>query len=164
MISTVAAQGAVSHDWVFYVSFFSGIAATWTTLYIKVIRPRASEHKKHEAERDKQKQEEHDWLHGSPGGFGKDAQLSAPEQLKIVQTSQLLVKQSVDKLTIRMDESNGTMRGIKADVSQIRSDIASLAGKPPATVAEVKAVVDLDHDAIRERQTEIMEALHKEGS
>jgi hypothetical protein len=42
----------LSHDPAVWLTTISGMAATWLTLYFVVIRPRAQEHKKHQADRD----------------------------------------------------------------------------------------------------------------
>ncbi len=145
----------------YFITFISGIAATWLTLYFKVIRPRMAEHRKHEEERDQQRHEEHDWLHGKPATMGSPEIISAPVQLRAVQDSQTQVVASVNALTVRMDEANGTAKRTENSVAEIRNLVETLAGRPPATVAEVKAVVAEDHDRIEQRQTEILDVLHE---
>lgn len=146
----------------YLVTFISGITVTWTTLYFKVIRPRMAEHRKHEAEREGQRQEEHDWLHGKPATMGSPEIISAPIQLRKVQDSQDAVVAQLESLTDRMDQANGTAKRTEGNVAKIQALVEELAGRPPATVAEVKAVVTEDHDRIEQRQTEILEALHTE--
>jgi hypothetical protein len=104
----------------YLITFISGIAATWLTLYFKVIRPRMTEHRKHEGERAQQAQEEHDWLHGKPATMSSPEIISAPIQLRAVQDSQEQVVGELKVLTLRMDESNGTARKTKEDVADIK--------------------------------------------
>jgi hypothetical protein len=157
-----ANSGTISHDWTFYITFISGVAVTWITLYFKVIRPRMKEHRSHEAERERQRQEEHDWIHGRPATLGSPAIISAPEKLKAVQDSQNEVVASVKMLTKRMDEANGTAKATRDDVKTILARLDTLGGQPPATVAEVKEAVTTHDDEIAARQSEILERLPKD--
>ena len=52
-----ASHGTLSTDPLLYLGTLGGVALTWGTLYIRVIYPRSQDHKKHEAEREKLRDE-----------------------------------------------------------------------------------------------------------
>jgi hypothetical protein len=150
----IAVAKSVTHDWIFYVSFISGIAATWTTLYFRVIKPRQMEHQKREKEREGQRQEEHDWLHGKPATMGSPEIVSAPVKLQSVQDSQVEVIGEVKKLVTRVGEQNGK-------VDKIQLMVAGL------VESGVKTRTDLGNAAIKvakvaaQHQDEVLEAIHQ---
>lgn len=154
---------AVAHgadNWIYYITFVSGMAATWMTLYFRYIRPRAIEHQKHEAERKAAAQEEHDWIHGRAATLGSAAIEPAPVKLQQVRDSQADVVKAVKALTVRMDESNGTTKRIEANVSEIHTMIADivLAG------TDVKLNLGKDTKDLAtltdQSKTELLDAIH----
>jgi hypothetical protein len=62
-------------------------------------------------------------------------------------------------MATRFGQQNGTVLEIQKDVAVLHSLVADIAGKPPASVAEVKKAVAQEHEASEARQAEILGAI-----
>ena len=140
----------------FWIAFTAVVTAVGVagTLYLTQIRPALQLHRKHEKEREGQRQEEHDWIHGRPATLGSPEIISAPVKLQAVQDSQVEVIGEVKKLVTRVGEQNGKVDKIQLMVAGLvesgartKTDLGSAAIK----VAKVAA----------QHQDEVLEAIHQ---
>lgn len=122
-----ASHPFLTHDPIVWVTTISGMAVTWITLYFRVIRPRAQEHQRHEEERNQKRRETDAFLYGvRPIDGVTEETLSAPRRLRavemsvaaVVSSNQKLVT-SVDGLTDRMNEANGTGKRTEGKVDAL---------------------------------------------
>jgi hypothetical protein len=139
------------------------MAATWVTIYFRVIRPRAIEHKKHEAERDQKRRDTDAFLFGvRPIEGVQEETLSAPRRLRAVELSVAAVVSSNQKVVAgqtaleqRMDEANGTTKRIESKVDELIA--AGVATKKDLEETAVQLA-----EATRLRQEEVIETVKTE--
>jgi hypothetical protein len=78
-------------------------------------------------------------------------------------------KEAVLAMATRFGQQNGTVLDIQTDVAslhtaveKIEKAVSEIAGKPPASVAEVKEAVAHEHEASEARQAQILGAIKKD--
>jgi hypothetical protein len=154
-------HGTLTHDWFYYVSVATGIGATWVGVWFKYVRPERQRHEKEKAVQAQRRRDTDTFMFGGTTLDGEEI-ISAPRRLRAVEltvaavvSSNQKVVEGQGKLEQRMDEANGTAKKTLEMVEKI-------AGQPPASVAEVKAVMAGEHEAIEARQSELLDAINKD--
>jgi len=65
-------------------------------------------------------------------------------------------------MSLRQQQANGTMKTMQKAIASIQIAVETMAGKPPASVAEVKEAVAQEHEAGEARQAELLGAIQKD--
>jgi hypothetical protein len=94
-----------------------------------------------------------------PSEFESDPPLGFIDQLKANTKETRDNSAAVLLMSTRFMQQNGTVKDIQKDVAVLHSLVADIAGKPPASVAEVKHAVAQGNAASEVRQAEILGAI-----
>jgi hypothetical protein len=65
-------------------------------------------------------------------------------------------------MSVRQQQANGTMKKMQTAIDSIQVTVEKMAGRPPASVAEVKKAVADEHEASEARQAEILGAIQQD--
>ena len=150
-------------NWLEYFVPFGTAGGGAASVYGLVVRPRQKDHERNEAERKEQRRQSNGFMYGVKPIEGVTVgALSAPVRLHAVETSMVKVVLSVEELSVMVNESNGTVKRIENMVADIKPQVAAIAGKPPASVADVVQAFASEHEANEGRQVEILSALKKD--
>jgi len=115
-------NGIVSHNILIVASAISGILVTWLGLYFRFIRPLRKQHEARELEDAENRKRMEDFVHGTPGDGLNAPIVAAPLRLHAAEEALGTLVVSVDKLTGRMDESNGTGKRTEEMVKKLLVD------------------------------------------
>jgi hypothetical protein len=147
--------------------FWEGVSAlglAWLGSYFKWFRPMLKEKQAIEAQKQRETAAIHGFVFGDPGDGVRPEVIAAPIQMKVLtdavdeaKASNVEVARGQALLEQRMQEQNGSIASIKRTVE-------SIAGRPPVSVAEVKAAMAVDHAGIEERQQQLLDAIKESGS
>ena len=156
----IATAKSITHDWFYYISVVTGIAATWVGVWYRFVRPERQRHDKEKELAAQRRRESDTFMFGGTTNDGEEI-ISAPRRMRALELTVAAVVSSNQKVVSglsvveqRMDEANGTARKTLEMVQKI-------AGQPPVSVAEVKAVMVEEHAGIDARQTALLDAIAK---
>ena len=156
----IATAKSITHDWFYYISVVTGIAATWVGVWYRFVRPERQRHDKEKELAAQRRRESDTFMFGGTTNDGEEI-ISAPRRMRALELTVAAVVSSNQKVVSglsvveqRMDEANGTARKTLEMVQKI-------AGQPPASVAEVKAVMVEEQAGIDARQTALLDAIAK---